>query len=245
MFFLKNLLAKIKIIFLIIINFSKKKSVFFTKKSKLKKLMIIFFSIFIFNLIVIISSYFIIVNFSDNYIYNDIKKIPYHRVGLVLGTSKFFKSGKINLYFKYRIRAAASLYKAGKIKYILLSGDNHNIYYNEPKNMKKELLKYGIPSKAIFLDYAGFRTLDSVIRCKEVFGQTDCTIISQEFHNERAIYIARKNGIKADAYNAKNIHFTLSYTVIFRELFAKVKMLLDIHILKKEPKFLGKKIKIE
>ena len=102
------------------------------------------------------------------------------------------KNGNNNLYFDYRILAAVELYKAGKIKYILISGDNRKKDYNEPEEMKKALIQKGVPAKFIYLDYAGFRTLDSVVRAKEVFGQNQLTIISQRFHNERAIYLAEK-----------------------------------------------------
>src|SRR5690606_7092746 len=100
----------------------------------------------------------------------DIKK---NKVGLLLGTAKYYKDGGINLYFKYRINAAVELYESGKIEYILVSGDNRSLNYNEPMTFKKELIKRGIPANRIFLDYAGFRTLDSVVRSKAIFGQEE------------------------------------------------------------------------
>jgi SanA protein len=109
-------------------------------------------------------------------------------VGLVLGTSQYLKNGYLNWYFKYRIEATVELYKKGKIDFILVSGDNSHKNYDEPTAFKNELIKRGIPADQIYLDYAGFRTLDSVVRAKEIFGQTSITIISQKFHNERAIY---------------------------------------------------------
>jgi len=133
------------------------------------------------------------------------QEIPKKEVGLLLGTSKMARGGKINLFYKYRIEAAVRLFESNKIKYILISGDNSHTSYNEPKLMKEDLIKRGIPASRIFLDYAGFRTLDSVIRSKEIFGQRELIIISQKFHNERAIYIAKKNGIDAYGYNAKEV----------------------------------------
>ena len=122
-------------------------------------------------------------------LYTEVNTIPSNNVGLLLGTSPKLKSGNNNLYFDYRILATVELYKAGKIKYILISGDNRKEDYNEPEEMKKALMQKGIPEKSIYLDYAGFRTLDSVVRAKEVFGQNRLTIISQRFHNKRAIYL--------------------------------------------------------
>lgn len=174
-------------------------------------------------------------------IYNEVITIPQNKVGLLLGTSPKLKNGNNNLYFDYRILAAVELYKAGKIKYILISGDNRREDYNEPEEMKKTLMQKGIPEKFIYLDYAGFRTLDSVIRAKEVFGQNQLTIISQRFHNERAIYLAEKNGINAIGYNAKDVNAYAGLKTNIRELLARVKMFIDLAI-DKQPHFLGEKI---
>lgn len=174
-------------------------------------------------------------------VYTEVGIIPVNKVGLVLGTSPKLKNGNNNLYFDYRILAAVELYKAGKIKYILISGDNRREDYNEPEEMKKTLMQKGIPEKSIYLDYAGFRTLDSVIRAKEVFGQNRLTIISQRFHNERAIYLAEKNGINAIGYNAKDVNAYSGLKTNIRELFARVKMFIDLAT-DKQPHFLGEKI---
>lgn len=171
--------------------------------------------------------------------------IPYNRVGLLLGTNPKVKSGRDNYYFIYRIEAAAELYKAKKISKILVSGDNHIKEYDEPESMKQALMAKGIPEEDIVLDYAGFRTLDSIVRAKEIFGQTKITIISQQFHNERAICIALAHGIDAIGYNAKEIRGSRSHlkTGFLRETLARTKMFLDIYT-GKDPKFLGEKIKI-
>lgn len=174
-------------------------------------------------------------------IYSEVITIPQNNVGLLLGTSPKLKNGNNNLYFDYRILAAVELYKAGKIKYILISGDNRREDYNEPEEMKKALMQKGIPEKSIYLDYAGFRTLDSVVRAKEVFGQNRLTIISQRFHNERAIYLAEKNGINAIGYNAKDVNAYSGLKTNIRELFARVKMFIDLAT-DKQPHFLGEKI---
>src|SRR5690606_23706425 len=118
--------------------------------------------------------------------YYDIDEIPKNKVGLVLGAGKFTSNGNINLYYKYRVEAAVALYSSGKIDYIVISGDNGTTDYDEPTNFKNDLIAKGIPAERIYLDYAGFRTLDSVVRAKEIFGQNTFTIISQKFHNQRA-----------------------------------------------------------
>jgi SanA protein len=180
----------------------------------------------------------------ENQLYNEIQSTPYNRVGLLLGTSKFAKGGKQNLFYKYRINAAVALFKSGKIDFILVSGDNSEETYNEPKQMRKDLIKRGVPSNRIVLDYAGFRTLDSVVRSKEVFGVNEVTIISQQFHNERALYLANRRNIKAIAFNAQKVSYAYSKMVFFREKFARVKLLWDI-LINKQPKFLGEKIIIK
>ena len=160
-------------------------------------------------------------------IYTEISDIPANNVGLLLGTSPKLKSGNNNLYFNY----------------ILISGDNRKEEYNEPEEMKKALMQKGVPEKSIYLDYAGFRTLDSVVRAKEVFGQTRLTIISQRFHNERAIYLAEKNGITAIGFNARDVDVYAGLKTNIRELFARVKMFIDLAI-DKQPHFLGEKYKL-
>jgi len=177
-------------------------------------------------------------------VYSSVDSLPANKVGLLLGTSKYLKEGGINPYYRYRIEATAELIKQGKIKYVIVSGDNSEINYNEPKQMKEDLEKLGVNPNVIFLDYAGFRTLDSVIRSKEVFGQTSITIISQAFHNKRAIFIANFNSIKAVGYNAKDLQPILGFKVQFRELFARVKLMIDLFLINKQPKYLGEKIVI-
>ena len=208
---------------------------------KTKKIILISFLILPF-LLVFISNY-TIENYSNGKTTNDISKLKNNKVGLVLGTSKVLKDGRINLYFKYRIQAVLKLYNSGKIDFILISGDNGRDNYDEPTDFKEELIKKGIPESKIYLDYAGFRTLDSVIRAKEIFGQTEITIISQEFHNERAIYLAEKNGLKAVGFNAKDVSGKNGIKTNLREYLARTKVFLDI-IFQVKPKFLGNKIKI-
>lgn len=135
-------------------------------------------------------------------VFDDVNSIPKNKVGLLLGTGKYAANGNINLFYKYRIDAAVKLYNAGKIEFILVSGDNSRKDYDEPSDFKNDLIARGIPEDKIVLDYAGFRTLDSVVRAKEIFGQTSITFISQKFHNQRAIYLAEHYDIKAVGFNA-------------------------------------------
>ncbi len=180
---------------------------------------------------------------AKGFVYYKLADVPKNKVGLLLGTSKFLLKGGINPYYQYRIDAAVALYKAEKIDYILVSGDNRHMSYNEPNTFKKDLIKRGIPEDKIVLDYAGFRTLDSVVRAKEVFGQHTLTIISQKFHNERAIYLAQHFGINAVAFNAKDINNRNGLKTRTRELFARSKAFIDV-LCKVQPKFLGEKIPI-
>ena len=175
--------------------------------------------------------------------YDNITETPSKKVGLLLGTAKYVKGGWINLYYTHRITAAVELYKAGKIEYILISGDNGRESYDEPTLMKEDLMAAGIPESAIYLDYAGFRTLDSVVRCKRIFGELDILVISQQFHNERAVYIARAKGILAIGYNAQDVNAKYGFKTRIREYLARTKMFLDLWF-KKEPKFLGEEIQI-
>ena len=207
------------------------------------------------NILLLVSLSFILVLFaiyisdkliskSSKYLFNSVGNIPYNKVGLVLGTSKFLKNNHVNLYYKYRVNATVNLYKNKKIDFILISGDNSTKDYNEPADFKSDLIKLGIPEEKIVLDYAGFRTFDSVIRSKEIFSQNSITIISQKFHNERAVFIARKNNIHAIAYNAKDVGRYYGFKTLLREKFARVKTILDIYFLNTKPHFLGKKIVI-
>ncbi len=168
-------------------------------------------------------------------IYFDIRQLPSNDVALVLGTSKFVRSGKENLFFKYRMEATARLWKEGKIKYIILSGNNDSEYYNELMDMQKALLKLGIPPDVMTLDYAGFRTFDSVVRCKEVFNQDKITIVSQNFHNARALYIGNHEGIEAVAFAAQDVPDGYSFRTLIREYMARPYAMLDVYLIRPQP----------
>jgi SanA protein len=176
------------------------------------------------------------------FIYSDISKVPPKRAALLLGTSKYLSGKRINYFYKYRIESAVRLFKAGKVKAIVVSGDNGDEYYDEPTDMHDDLVARGVPSKYITLDYAGFRTLDSVVRAEAIFDLKDYIIVSQRFHLERAIYIAHTKGQKVIGFVAKDFKNTVwAKRMQHRELLARAKAFLDLHILGREPKFYGKK----
>jgi len=180
---------------------------------------------------------------SQAFVSYTIANIPRTKTALLLGTGKNLSNGQPNAYFYNRIRAAADLYKSGKIQYIIVSGDNSQKDYNEPEDMQVALMEYGIPQERIFLDHAGFRTLDSLVRAKEIFGQTKLVIVSQKFHNERAVFLAKQNGIEAFGYNAADVNKYAGFKTNLREYLAKAKAYLDL-LLGVEPKFGGDKILI-
>ncbi len=211
--------------------------------SKRFYLKLILFSIVSIALFIFISDY-AVKSYASDYVFKDVAKIPKNRVGLVLGTSNKTKSGHNNLYYTNRINAVIHLYENQKIEFVLVSGDNSTKYYDEPNTIKKDLIAKGIPESKIFLDFAGFRTFDSVIRAKKIFGQHKMTIISQQFHIERAIYIARHNQIDAIGYVAKDVPSNYGFKTMVREKFARVKVMLDLWF-NKQPKFLGDKIEIK
>jgi SanA protein len=195
-------------------------------------------------ILVLFISTFAIQFFTAGKTFYTIKNIPKNKVGLILGTSNRLISGKPNPYYHNRISATVRLYNAGKIEYILVSGDNATLYYNEPYTIKKDLIKAGIPEEKIFLDYAGFRTLDSMVRAKYVFGLDSVTVISQKFHNERAIFLAERKGLHAIGFNAEDITGSDGIKVQLREYFARVKVFIDLTF-NTQPKFYGKKIEIK
>lgn len=180
---------------------------------------------------------------SDSYVTSDLNALPEVKVALIPGTSKYLSSGNINRYFLYRIEAAVRLYKSGKVQYFLISGDNGRKEYNEPEDFRQSLIEEGIPDSIIVLDYAGFDTYDSMIRAREVFGQQKFIVVSQEFQNERAVYIARKFGIEAYGYNAEEVTQYGGVRTKVREFFARGKAFVEV-MFGVKPTFLGEKIKI-
>lgn len=192
------------------------------------------------SVLMLIGNWWVIYSTQKN-IFSDYSELPENPVGLVLGTSRLLSNGSPNPFFDNRMMVAAELYRMGKISHIIVSGDNRTKYYNEPNEMKKALVKLGVPESAITLDYAGLRTLDSVIRCKEIFGQEHITIITQPFHSYRALFISQYYDIDAVAMVSPEVLSETSGRVYVREFFARTKAILDLYILKTAPRHLGGK----
>ncbi|XXQ69142.1 SanA/YdcF family protein [Neisseriaceae bacterium B1] len=182
-------------------------------------------------------------HFAAPYLSDNTTKLPETKVALLLGTVPKLSDGQPNLYFQFRIQAAADLYQRGRVRHIIASGDNSRRDYNEPDAMKEALIAHGVPASAITADYAGLRTLDSIVRARDIFGQQSYIIVSQQFHNERAVYLARQHGIAAFGYNAHDVEISSGFKTRTRELGARVKMFWDLWT-GTEPKFGGEKIEL-
>lgn len=173
-------------------------------------------------------------------VFSDLDKVPATEVGLVLGTSKKFANGQPNTYFEHRMDAAARLYKRGKIKRLLLSGDNRTPYYNEPADMQKALEKRGVPENVFSSDKAGLRTLDSVVRSNKIFGSTEILVVTQRFHTYRAVFIGQYYGMNTYAFAAETLPLRASANLLFREFLARPMAVIDLYVLKKDPAEMGK-----
>ena len=191
-------------------------------------------------LIILLSNLWVVISTRDR-IFDNGDTLEGKGVALVLGTSHRLISGQPNPFFQNRIQAAAQLYFSHKVAHFLLSGDNRSKYYNEPQEMKKALLALGVPDSVITLDYAGLRTLDSIVRSKEIFGQDKIIIITQPFHCYRAIFISNYYNIDAIALTANEPSQSETIKVYLREYLARTKAILDLYVLRTEPKHLGEK----
>lgn len=176
--------------------------------------------------------------------YDDVSQIPANRVGLILGCTKELRSGRPNLYFVHRIDAAVALFREGKVERLLASGASHRADVDEAGNMKQALIEAGIPADRITCDHHGFRTLDSVLRARRIYGQDSLTIISQSFHNHRAIYIAEHRGIDAIGFNAVDVRSPGGRRIRIREFFARIRVVVDIHINNTQPRVLGERVSL-
>ena len=162
-------------------------------------------------------------------LYSDVDEIPHREVGLLLGTSPKGRTGRPNQFYCRRIDATVALFEAGKIDRLIISGARHDSLYDEPEAMKAELLLRGVPESVITLDGEGFRTINSVMRAQEVFGADSLTVISQQFHNERTLFLAKHLGVDAIAYNAANTSSRRWKVLMFgRECLARVKAVFEV-----------------
>jgi len=196
---------------------------------------------FLIVLVIVVASNLWVVRSTKSLVLTDYKLLPDSGVALVLGTSHRLVNGSPNPFFHNRMATAAELYKEGKIVHFIVSGDNRTKYYNEPIEMQKALIRLGVPAEAITLDYAGLRTLDSIVRCKEIFGQTNITIITQPFHSYRALFISRYYHVDAVALVANEPNQEDALRVYVREYLARTKAILDLYILGTSPRHLGDK----
>jgi SanA protein len=200
----------------------------------------------VFSVAVLLFGYYWVWYVGSRRIYQEVNAIPAAGVGLVLGTARYVAEGVENLYFRYRIEAAYDLYRQGKVKKLLLSGDNRYHEYNEPQEMRKALRAKGIPDSALVLDYAGFRTFDSVIRASKVFKLKSFIIISQRFHLVRALFVASAHHIEAAGFIAQDPEDKQTQLrQEFREVFARMATILDCYVLGTQPHFLGTELPIE
>ena len=210
----------------------------------MKKTLYILALIAILIILVVIGCNVVVLKAGEGRMYSDVESIPANRVGVLLGTSPIGRYGNANPFYSYRVNACVALYNAGKIERVLISGDNSRKEYDEPTWTKNDLVAAGIPDSAIYLDYAGFRTLDSMVRAKEVFGLDQFTIISQRFHNERALFLTHCKDIDAIAFNAQDVRLKRwQVRMTVREWLARTKAVLDI-CFAKQPHFLGEQIEI-
>ena len=178
------------------------------------------------------------------YVYREVDQVPPRRVALVLGTAKYAPSGNVNHFYARRIQAALDLYETGIVTRILVSGDNSRVGYDEPTRMMEDLVALGVPEAHIQRDFAGFRTLDSVIRAKEVFQLDGFVAVSQEFHCLRAVYLAREAGLDAVGYCAQDVGGATGLKIRVREIAARAQAVLDIRVLDTQPKHLGDPVAI-
>jgi len=177
---------------------------------------------------------------SNGRVYRSVDDVPHREVALVLGTAKYVQGGRLNLFYRPRIEAAAELFKAGKVRGIVVSGDNGRVDYDEPSQMKSDLIALGVPAPYVTCDYAGFRTLDSVYRLERVFEQTSYVVVSQDFHVRRAIFLGESRGHRAVGLAADGPSGYWGARVRLREVLARCNAFLDVYLLRTQPRFLGR-----
>ncbi|HRK05865.1 MAG TPA: ElyC/SanA/YdcF family protein [Chlorobiota bacterium] len=187
-------------------------------------------------LITLFGSDYVVKQAAHARVFSSVHEVPKRQTALVLGTSRTV-GGRPNLYFTFRMDAAEQLFRSGKVSEIIVSGDNSVKEYDEPTDMRDELVRRGIPDSIIVRDYAGFRTFDSMVRCSTLFGRSSVIVVSQQFHNERAIFIANNIGIDAIGFNARDVSTSTGLKTRIREYFARLAAVLDVYVLPTEPRF--------
>lgn len=176
--------------------------------------------------------------------FDELDRVPAAPVALVLGCSPRLPDGRANLYFLRRIDAAVELYRAGRVQALIVSGEGRRADDDEPTAMKAALVAAGVPEERVYCDFAGFRTLDSVARADLVFGQRRIVVVSQRFHAERAVYLARERGMEAFGYCARAVGGFAGMRIRAREVVARAAALVDAHVLDTKPRFSGPRIEV-
>ncbi|KOP39406.1 MULTISPECIES: vancomycin high temperature exclusion protein [unclassified Flavobacterium] len=195
----------------------------------------------IIGLIAIVSVNYYVKSSTKNKIYYSVKKFPKNDVGIIFGAG--INGNQPSKYLKDRLDAGILLYKMKRINKILLSGDNGRDEYDELTVMKNYCFNHGVDTTKIFIDYAGFDTYSTMYRAKHIFKIKKATLISQEYHLNRAIYIGQKLGIKSAGYSANNGEYHGYKYVCFREYGSIFKSFFDV-LRNREPRFLGTPINI-
>ena len=207
----------------------------------MKKYLKIALYLVIVGLVAIVSVNYYVKSSTKKNIYYSIKKFPKNDVGIIFGAG--INGDQPSKYLKDRLDAGIALYKANRINKILLSGDNGRDEYDELKVMKNYCFNHGVDTTKIFIDYAGFDTYSTMYRAKHIFNIKKATLISQEYHLNRAIYIGQKLGIKSVGYSANNGEYRGYKYVTFREYGSIFKSFFDV-LRNREPHFLGNSIDI-
>ena len=210
-------------------RFKKQIQVFRMPKMKktLKRSLWVIMAIMVAGLAVVAGCELAVYSASKGRVYSDVDEIPHREVGLLLGTNPKGRRGGANMFYNYRIDAAVELYEAGKVDRILISGAKKGAGYDEPQAMREALVVRGVPDSILVLDGQGFHTIESIVRAKEVYEVDSVTVISQEFHNRRSLYMAKHNGLDAIAYNAANTTILRWRVIMFlRERASRVKAVL-------------------
>ena len=207
----------------------------------MKKYLKIALYLAIIGLVAIVSVNYYVKSSTKKNIYYSIKKFPKNDVGIIFGAG--INGDQPSKYLKDRLDAGIALYKANRINKILLSGDNGRDEYDELTVMKNYCFKHGVDTTKIFIDYAGFDTYSTMYRAKHIFNIKKATLISQEYHLNRAIYIGQKLGIKSVGYSANNGEYLGYKYVTFREYGSIFKSFFDV-LRNREPRFLGNPIDI-
>lgn len=178
---------------------------------------------------------------SGERIFSADSKMDARAVALVLGTSPTAGRWK-NAFFEGRMNTAAQLWREGKVRHLLVSGDNSRREYDEPTAMRDALAARGVPVSAITLDYAGFRTLDSVVRARKVFGVRKLVVVTDDWHQPRALFLARAAGLDAVGVSSEDVPWRISVRTRVREWASRVKAVADVYLLGTQPKFLGEPV---